>query len=253
MSSKSEMIIQADNITKRFGGITAVNNVSFGLEKNQIGALIGANGAGKTTFFNILTGNYIPEEGQVFYKGQDITRLAPEERVDLGITRTFQLASTFDNLTVLDNLRLAYFRASEKSTLRKCFFSQMNHINSDKIDEALQCFCLEMLADRMVSDSSLGEKRILEIAMAMVSEPELLLLDEPFAGLSEVEIDECLGVLREQEGKRTMLIVEHKISKIEDFVEKVGVMVEGVMIASGETHEVLNSDIVRKEYWKVSV
>ena len=88
MSSNSQMILQAENITKRFGGMTAVNNVSFGLAKNEIAALIGANGAGKTTFFNILTGNYIPEEGAIYYKGQEITRLSPESRVDLGIMRT---------------------------------------------------------------------------------------------------------------------------------------------------------------------
>ena len=105
MNSNSEMIIQAQNITKRFGGMVAVNNVTFGLKKNEVAGLIGANGAGKTTFFNILTGNYFPEEGKVYYKDLDITDYSPESRVDLGIMRTFQLASTFDNLKVIDNMR----------------------------------------------------------------------------------------------------------------------------------------------------
>ncbi|HEY8391306.1 MAG TPA: ABC transporter ATP-binding protein [Capillibacterium sp.] len=252
MSSNSEMILQAENITKRFGGMTAVNNVSFGLAKNEIAALIGANGAGKTTFFNILTGNYIPEEGAIYYKGQEITKLSPESRVDLGIMRTFQLASTFDNLKVIDNLRLAYYRAMNKFSLRKIFFSRMDRIVSAKIDECLETFNLTKLADRMTANISLGEKRVLEIAMSLVTDPEVLLLDEPFAGLSEVEIDECLAVLRQQVHKKTILIVEHKISKIQDLVEKVGVMVEGVMIASGKTNEVLNSERVRKEYWKTA-
>jgi branched-chain amino acid transport system ATP-binding protein len=104
----------------------------------------------------------------------------------------------------------------------------------------------------MTANISLGEKRVLEIAMTMVTDPEVLLLDEPFAGLSEVEIDECLNVLRQQVHKKTILIVEHKISKIQDLVEKVGVMVEGVMIASGETNEVLNCERVRREYWKTA-
>jgi len=250
MNSNSEMILQAENITKRFGGMTAVNNVTFGLKKNEIAGLIGANGAGKTTFFNILTGNYIPEEGAVYYKGQDITRLSPERRVDLGIMRTFQLASTFDNLKVLDNLRLAFYRAYNKTTLRNIFFSRMDKIVSEKIDECLETFDLTKLADRMTGQISLGEKRVLEIAMSMVTDPEVLLLDEPFAGLSEVEIDECLKVLHQQVHKKTILIVEHKISKIEDLVEKIGVMVEGVMIAAGETQEVLNSERVKREYWK---
>ncbi|HBL35194.1 MAG TPA: ABC transporter ATP-binding protein [Firmicutes bacterium] len=250
--SNSEMIIQAENITKRFGGMTAVNKVSFGLKKNEIAALIGANGAGKTTFFNILTGNYIPEEGHIYYKGQDITTLSPENRVDLGIMRTFQLASTFDNLKVIDNMRLAFYRANQKATLRNLLFSQMDRITSEKIDECLETFDLTKLADRTTANISLGEKRVLEIAMSMITDPEVLLLDEPFAGLSEVEIDQCLEVLRSQVHKKTILLVEHKISKIEDLVEKVGVMVEGVMIASGETKETLNCERVRREYWKTA-
>lgn len=252
MNSNSEMIIRAENITKRFGGMVAVNNVSFGLKKNEIAALIGANGAGKTTFFNILTGNYIPEEGQVYYKGQDITNFSPESRVDLGIMRTFQLASTFDNLKVIDNMRLAYYRANNKASLRNIFFARMDRVVSAKIDECLETFGLTKMADRLTGNISLGEKRILEIAMSIVTDPEVLLLDEPFAGLSDGEINECLDVLRQQVGKKTILIVEHKISKIEDLVEKVGVMVEGVMIAAGETKETLNSETVRKEYWKTA-
>ncbi len=252
MNGKLEMIIQANNITKRFGGMTAVDNVSFGLGKNEIAALIGANGAGKTTFFNVLTGVYPPEEGVVLYKGEDITHVSPEKRVDLGITRTFQLASTFDNLKVIDNLRLAFFRSRKTANLRNCFFSRMEQIESERIETALETFKLERLANRLVANISLGEKRVLEIAMAMITEPAVLLLDEPFAGLSEIEIDECLEVLNEQVGKRTILIVEHKISKIENLVEKVGVMVEGEMIGFGETKEVLHSERVLREYWKVA-
>src|SRR5690606_9582653 len=235
MNSNTEMIIRAENITKRFGGMVAVNNVTFSLKKNEIAALIGANVDGKTTFFNILTGNYFPEEGKVYYKDLDITDYSPESRVDLGIMRTFQLASTFDNLKVIDNMRLAYYRAKNKANLRNTFFSRIDRVVSEKIDACLETFGLTKMADRLTGNLSLGEKRILEIAMAIVTDPEVLLLDEPFAGLSDGEINECLDVLRQQVGKKTILIVEHKISKIEDLVEKVGVMVEGVMIAAGET------------------
>lgn len=252
MNSNTEMIIRAENITKRFGGIVAVNNVTFSLKKNEIAALIGANGAGKTTFFNILTGNYFPEEGKVYYKDLDITDYSPESRVDLGIMRTFQLASTFDNLKVIDNMRLAYYRANNKANLRNTFFSRIDRVVSEKIDACLETFGLTKMADRLTGNLSLGEKRILEIAMAIVTDPEVLLLDEPFAGLSDGEINECLDVLRQQVGKKTILIVEHKISKIEDLVEKVGVMVEGVMIAAGETKATLNSERVRQEYWKTA-
>ena len=199
-----------------------------------------------------MTGNYFPEEGKVYYKDLDITDYSPESRVDLGIMRTFQLASTFDNLKVIDNMRLAYYRAKNKANLRNTFFSRIDRVVSEKIDACLETFGLTKMADRLTGNLSLGEKRILEIAMAIVTDPEVLLLDEPFAGLSDGEINECLDVLRQQVGKKTILIVEHKISKIEDLVEKVGVMVEGVMIAAGETKATLNSERVRQEYWKTA-
>jgi branched-chain amino acid transport system ATP-binding protein len=249
MNNRPDIVISAQGVTKRFGGITAVNNVSFDLKKNEIAGLIGANGAGKTTFFNVLTGNYIPEKGKIIYKGKDITRISPEQRVDLGIMRSFQLASTFDNLRVIDNLRLAYFRATYKPSLAKIFFSRIDDINADIIEEYLDAFKLKKYAYRLTKNISLGEKRVLEIAMALITEPEVLLLDEPFAGLSEAEIDEVLEVIREHVGKKTILIVEHKISKIRDLVERTGVMVEGEMIAVGETETVLNDARVRKEYW----
>lgn len=251
MSSNSDIILKADNVTKKFSGLVAVNNVSFSLRKNEIAGLIGANGAGKTTFFNVLTGNYIPEEGSIYYKGQDITRLSPERRVALGIMRTFQLASTFDNLTVIDNLRLAYYKAHCPSSLGRSCFSRLDRVTSDKIQESMDAFNLTKLAYKHTENISLGEKRVLEIAMALLTDPEVLLLDEPFAGLSEAEIDILLKILRDQTHKQTILIVEHKISKIRDLVERIGVMVEGEMIALGETEEVLNDARVCREYWRI--
>lgn len=252
MKSNADMIIKADSVTKRFGGITAVDRVTFGLKKNEVAGLIGANGAGKTTFFNVLTGNYMPEEGKILYKGRDITNISPEKRVALGIMRTFQLASTFDNLRVIDNLRLAYFKAHHKSSMTNILFSNIDSVNSEMIDNALETFNLTKFAYRKTENISLGEKRMLEIAMALITEPEVLLLDEPFAGLSEAEIDEVLEVLYEQVHKKTILIVEHKISKIENLVEKIGVMVDGEMIAAGETDEILNNnERVRREYWRM--
>lgn len=229
--------------------MTAVKNVSFNLKKNEVVGLIGANGAGKTTFFNVLTGNYVPEEGKVSYKGQDITKLSPERRVTLGIMRTFQLASTFDSLSVLDNLRLAYFRAHNSGSLFKTFFSRVDRIASEKIDKCLETFNLTKFADRHTENISLGEKRILEIAMSLITDPEVLLLDEPFAGLNDAEIDEVLSILKEQTHSQTILIVEHKISKIQNLVERLGVMVEGEMIAEGETNAVLKDPRVCREYW----
>ncbi len=251
MNSNENMILESKNITKRFKGITAVDKVSLGLKKNETVGLIGANGAGKTTFFNLLTGNYIPEEGKILYKNKDITKNKPEKRVDMGIMRTFQLASTFDNLRVIDNMRLAYFKAFCPSSMFNILSSTLEGVQSKKIQKYLDTFKLEHLADRFTKSISLGEKRILEIAMALITDPEVLLLDEPFAGLSEAEIKDVLNILKEHVNKKSILIVEHKISQIKDLVERIAVMVEGEIIASGEPEEVLNAPRVRNEYWNI--
>ncbi len=246
-----EGLLTIKNVTKRFGPLVAVDNISLEIKKNEVVGLIGANGAGKTTFFNIITGHYPPTEGAVIYKGQDITRLSPAERVEMGIVRTFQLTATFNELSVLDNLRLSYFKSHRKSGLSNIIFSKMKNIDDDEIYEYLEKFNLSHLAHKKTGSISLGERRVLEIAMALIYNPQILMLDEPFAGLSEKEIDEVLEILYQNVGQRTIFIVEHKVSKIEGLVQDICVMVEGEMICAGECQTVLKSDIVRERYWKM--
>ncbi len=245
------IVLKAEAVTKKFGELVAVKNVTFEVREKEIVGLIGSNGAGKTTLFNILTGNLIPDKGRVYYKERDITKLKPEQRVELGISRTFQLTSTFDDLKVIDNLKLAYFKIYCPSSLLNMCLSRLDGIVSEKIENCLDTFGLRKIANRRTSEVSLGEKRILEIAMALITDSEVLLLDEPFAGLSEAEIDEVLAVLREHAHRHTIVIVEHKISKIKDLVERVGVMVEGEIIATGKIDEVLENPRVRRDYWRV--
>jgi len=246
------VIIQAESVTKRFGGLLAVNQVSYLLQENEIAGIIGSNGAGKTTFFNLLTGYYTPDEGSIRYRGEDVTRLTPEERVARGMMRTFQLTATFDNLSVVDNLVLAWFRAFEKSSLlRLVLNTRRAHRGHDRIVACLETFRLAHLRDREVRHLSLGEKRRLEIAMAILAEPKVLLLDEPLAGLAESEIQGVLGVLRAHAGRQTILIVEHKISHIRDFVQRLTVMHEGRIIADGGYEECLRHPEVRRSYWQI--
>ncbi|MDK2897404.1 MAG: branched-chain amino acid transport system ATP-binding protein [Candidatus Atribacteria bacterium] len=247
--NSSETILKTKNITKKFNGLIAVDGVSFDIKENEIIGLIGPNGAGKTTFFNILTGGFIPDSGKVYYKNKDITELSPEQRVSLGIARTFQLTSTFDNLKVIDNIKLACYRLQYSPSVLGMCLHRLDSAISEKIEKCLITFGLNRLANRYAGELSLGEKRILEIAMALVIDPEVLLLDEPFAGLSEAEIDEVLMTLKEHAKQQTIVIVEHKISKITDLVERVGVMVEGKIIAVGKVEEVLEDPQVRKSYW----
>jgi len=245
-------IIRASGITKRFGGVLAVDRVDYSLREHEVAGIIGANGAGKTTFFNLLTGYFIPDEGTILYKGDDITRRTPQERVAVGMMRTFQLTSTFDNLSVVDNLVLAFFRAHRKLSLVSLLLNTCKaHRNEEKVLANLETFDLQDVRDREVRHLSLGEKRRLEIAMAVLAEPEILLLDEPLAGLADTETRAIIGVLRRHIGKQSILIVEHKISHVEDFLQRLTVMHEGRIIADGGYEETLRHPEVRRSYWQI--
>jgi len=245
-------ILRAQGVTKRFGAMTAVDGVDYTLREHEVAGIIGSNGAGKTTFFNLLTGYYLPDAGVILHKGEDITRTTPKQRVARGLMRTFQLTSTFDNLSVNDNLVLAFFRAHRKSSLWHLVFNTCRkHRDEPKILEVLETFDLKDVRGRLVRNLSLGEKRRLEIAMSVLAEPEVLLLDEPLAGLSEGEIRGVLDVLRRHVGRQTILIVEHKISHVKDFVERLTVMHEGRIIAEGGYEECLQHPEVRRSYWQI--
>jgi branched-chain amino acid transport system ATP-binding protein len=251
-SDPRPVILRAEGVTKRFGPVVAVDRVDYQLRQHEVAGILGSNGAGKTSFFNLLTGYYIPTEGRIFYKGRDITNLTPQQRVSLGMMRTFQLTSTFDNLSVTDNLVLSFFRAHRNSSLLNLFFSTRKRYRDDEnIHAALDQFNLRAVSDRLVTHLSLGEKRRMEIAMAVLAKPEVLLLDEPLAGLAESEIKGVLDVLRKQVGKQTILIVEHKISHVKDFLERLIVMHEGRIIAEGGYEECLRHPEVRKSYWQI--
>jgi branched-chain amino acid transport system ATP-binding protein len=245
-------IIRTEHITKKFGELIAVNGVDYALTENEIAGIIGSNGAGKTTLFNLITGYYTPDEGTILFKGEDISRWSPQKRVAAGMMKTFQITSTFDNLTVLDNLMLSSFRRHQKASFLNLFLAgRVKNCTDEEILESLETFDLIDAAYREVRHLSLGEKRRLEIAMVLLGEPRVLLLDEPLAGLSEGEIDRLLGVLRRQIGKQTILIVEHKISKIEDLVERLTVMHDGRVIADGDCRECLECAEVRRSYWQI--
>lgn len=247
-------IIRAVGVTKRFGALVAVNAVDYVLHENEVAGIIGSNGAGKTTFFNLLTGYFTPDDGSILYRGRDITRATPRQRVELGLMRTFQLTATFENLTVVDNLVLAFFRASRSSSLLQLLLNTRRRFrNDEKILLTLETFELQAVASTEVRHLSLGEKRRLEIAMAVLAEPQVLLLDEPLAGLAESEIKAVLDVLRRRIGRQTILIVEHKISHVEDFLQRLTVMHEGRIIADGGYDECLRHPAVRRSYWQIDV
>jgi len=247
-------IIRTESVTKRFGGLVAVYRVNYVLRENEVAGIIGSNGAGKSVFFNLLTGYYQPDAGTIFYQGENVTHWTPQERVARGMMRTFQLTSTFDNLSVIDNLVISFFRAHRKPSLLQLFLNTCKgQHDEERIAEMLDTFDLQDVRDRQVRNLGLGEKRLLEIAMALLAEPKVLMFDEPLAGLAESEIQKVLAVLRRRVGRQTILIVEHKISYVQDFVQRLTVMHEGRVIADGGVDECLRHPEVRRSYWQIEV
>jgi len=244
-------IIETRGATIDFNGLLAVDSVNFAMKEGEAIGVIGPNGAGKTTFFNLLTGLFFPTDGKIFFFGKDITTMPPHKRVMMGIVRTFQLVSVFDSLPVIDNLILSTHRISgNQESKGKFFFSDAHHHQMEaSCLSALKMMGIENKADILTAELSYGDKRKLELAVALSLNPRILLLDEPFAGLSDMEIGEVSQILQEVKKKFSFVIIEHKISHIIELVQRLCVMHEGKLIAEGPPSEVLCNSLVREVYW----
>jgi branched-chain amino acid transport system ATP-binding protein len=244
-------LITTQGLTKRFGGLVAVNEVGLRIQEGEIAGVMGPNGSGKTTLFNLLSGLFSPSAGQINFAGEDITKVPPHKRVAMGMARTFQLVSVFDSLTAWENLVLSTTRFREgQRTVGNLFFAPARKkIILEACLEALETVGLEEQAEKPTSELSYGEKRMLEIGIALSLQPKLLLLDEPLAGLSDHEINEVLNLIDRVKDNFTLVIIEHKISKIMELVETLSVMNEGQIICGGDPQEVLCDPSVRECYW----
>jgi branched-chain amino acid transport system ATP-binding protein len=244
-------VLQAEGLSKHFGGLIAVNEVSFQIQPNESVGVIGPNGSGKTTFFNLLSGLFAPTAGRISFFGREITDLPPDRRVLSGMARTFQLVSVFNSMTVWENLVLSSLRFERESMSgRRFFFLPANREDiRGNCFEAMKVVGLEKQWNAPTSELSYGSKRMLEIGIALSLKPKLLLLDEPLAGLSDVEIVEVLEILRRIRKNLTLIIIEHKLSKITNLVERLCVMNEGRFICEGEPDRVLRDQRVRECYW----
>jgi branched-chain amino acid transport system ATP-binding protein len=244
-------ILAAEGLSKHFGGLIAVNKVNFLIKKDEVTGIIGPNGSGKTTLFNLLSGFFPPTEGRITFLGDEITHVPPYQRVMKGMVRTFQLVSVFNSMTVWENMVLSSIRFKEKHTSpRKFFFSSTkNEEIQENCLEALNLVRLESKAVALTSELSYGLKRRLEIGIALSLNPKLLLLDEPLAGLSDIEISEVLDLLHRIKKNFTLVIIEHKLSKIVNLVDRLCVMNEGNFICEGDPNNVLCDPSVRECYW----
>ncbi len=244
-------VLESRRVGKRFGDFAAVTDVSYRLELGEAAGIIGPNGAGKSTLFNLLTGLHRPTSGAVMLEGRDVTATRADQRVGLGLVRTFQLVSVFESLPAIDNLVLSVLHARDPRPGALSFL--LGHARSTQTQrDALAALERVGLADRAptpVSALSYGDKRKLEIAMALSLKPRVLLLDEPLAGLSDGEILEVLALVRGLRGSLSLVIIEHKISHVLDLVSRLSVMHEGRLIADGPPDAILADPVVRKVYW----
>jgi branched-chain amino acid transport system ATP-binding protein len=236
-------ILSVNNVTKSFGGLTAVNNVTFGLEAGTITGLIGPNGAGKTTVFNLITGNYRPDHGEIIFERTPITTLAPNRIVTLGVARTFQSIRLFGNLTVVENV-LAGRHCRMKSGILAGLLGTPAERREERTAlrhaaEALDFVGLRHQANWQAKNLAYGKQRLLEIARAMATEPRLIILDEPAGGMNEQETTAMLEIIRRLRDRGiTVLLIEHDMRLVMEACEKILVLEYGSLIAEGTPAEI---------------
>ncbi len=230
-------VLEAQGLSREFGGFFAVRNVDFRLAEGSIHAVIGPNGAGKTTLFNLLTKFLAPTVGRILHKGADVTKLAPPAMARRGVVRSFQISAVFGGLTVRENVELALLN---KSGLAWSLFGKVSRHPrvKQRAMELIERFGLEDHAEATAANLSYGRKRVLELATTLALDPEVLLLDEPTAGLGHEDIDRVTGLIREASAGRTVLLVEHNMHVVAKLADTITVMVRGEILAEGSYAEV---------------
>ncbi|WP_252699424.1 ABC transporter ATP-binding protein [Natronosalvus vescus] len=247
--------LRVDNLRKTFGGIVAVDEASFDVEAGSLTGLIGPNGAGKSTTFNCITGAHTPDSGSVTFQGEDITGLRPDQVANKGLVRTFQIARELEEMTVLENLMLAPQNQLGESLWRSVTPIVRNDVIDQEMDirdrvwEVVDFFEIDHIAHTQAGTLSGGQRKLLEMARAMMTDPEMLLLDEPLAGVNptlEEKLLERIHELREQ--GYTFLLVEHDMDVIMENCEHVIVMHQGAVLAEGEPEMVQRNERVIEAY-----
>ena len=246
----SEAILETEDLTKDFAGFVAVNGVNLRVARGTIHALSGPNGAGKTTCFNLLTKFLSPTRGRITFKGKDITAMAPADIAQLGIVRSFQISAVFPHLTVLENVRIALQRARGGSFDFWRSSRALDHFNGRAM-ELITDVGLASFAHWTAVELPYGRKRALEIATTLALDPEMLLLDEPTAGMGHEDIDRISALIKRIAADRTVLMVEHNLSVVEHLCDKITVLTRGRILAEGDYATVSKNPEVREAYMGV--
>jgi len=242
-------VLEVRNVSKRFGSLVAVRDVSLTVGKGELRAIIGPNGAGKTTFFNLISGFFRPTTGTIAFDGRDVTALPAHQRVTLGMARTFQITEIFPELTIYENVRIGtevaggyrlrpWMSRDERSEVRR------------RVAEILKRAALESKADRVVGELAHGDQRTAEIAMALALRPHLLLLDEPTAGMGDQETYEITQLIRRlhRDGNFTIVLIEHDMRVVFHLADRISVLDQGNLLADGTPQEIAANEAVQAAY-----
>jgi branched-chain amino acid transport system ATP-binding protein len=241
-------VLRTDLLTVRFGGLSALNQVNFEVARDEVRAIIGPNGAGKSTFFNCLTGVLRPTSGRIIFNGEDVTGLPSNAISQKGIARSYQITNIMPNATALENVRIA-------AQSRQHSWSMLRHHSSftdivRKAETALDAVGLLSKADELAANLSHGEQRNLEIGIALATEPTLLLLDEPTAGMSAAETHDTMHLVRRIAKNLTILIVEHDMQVVMELCHRITVLHYGEILADGTPEEIQSNPRVQEVYLK---
>jgi len=242
-------VLEVRNLTKRFGNLVAVSDVSLSVPKGELRAVIGPNGAGKTTFFNLISGFFPPTSGSITFDSRDITALPTHQRVTLGMARTFQVTEIFPELSVFENVRIGtevaggyrlrpWIGRAEKAEVHR------------QVDKTLKLVGLEAKSGRLVGELAHGDQRAAEIAMALALRPHLLLLDEPTAGMGDQETHDIAQLIRRlhRDNNFTIVLIEHDMSVVFHLADRISVLDQGKLLAEGTPREIAANETVQAAY-----
>jgi ABC-type branched-subunit amino acid transport system ATPase component len=238
-------ILETVDLVKRFGGVVAVNNLKFTLDEGEVRGILGPNGSGKTTFFLLVTGVLSADSGKVIFKGEDITRMRPHQIAKRGLGATFQLVNIFPRMTVRENIAV-----SVNSTASRPwdFTSTLGTAEAEKVNEILRLMQLDTKVNELASNLAYGDQKLLEMAVALGTDPRLLLLDEPTSGVSPLESLRIAECVRQISKDRTIVIIEHDIDFVLRLAQIVTVFNEGSILAEGPSNRILENEDVRTVY-----
>ncbi len=247
-------LLHVETMTHYFGGLRAVYNYNLKIEPGQIRGLIGPNGAGKTTIFNLITGQYTPTQGRIYLDGQDITGLQPHQIASMGIGRTFQNLRLWRHMNVLDHVKLARYSKIRYGLVGAIFGTPKRHREEAEIEEKtyrlLELVGIRRLADQVVTNLPYGAQRRVELARALATEPKILFLDEPTAGMNPEELRDMMEIIRRVHGELGLAIflIEHRMKFVMDLCQMIQTLVFGEVIAEGTPEEIRNDPRVIDAY-----